>query len=179
MKEMDLSVKMFPFFKASEVACWLHIKDRYRELKGSPFVKEIAEWIGNNIDNVFIEGIPQWVVERKKTLPEILNGILVESEYHLSSSLRTGVSLYVLGRDWILRIERKDLSRSKEFKIRNILKAKGNDKDKEFLGENLCELQILRNERVHKGIEEDEKTVQQSRMLSYNCLKKIPEILEI
>jgi len=179
MKEMDLSVKMFPFFKASEVACWLHIKDRYRELKGSPFVKEIAEWIGNNIDNVFIEGIPQWIVERKKTLPDIMDGILAANEYHLSGSLRTGVSLYVLGRNWILRIERKDISRIKEFQIKNILKAKGNDKDKEFLAENLCELQILRNERVHKGIEDSEKTVQQSRTLSYSCLRKIPEILEI
>ena len=110
---------------------------------------------------------------------EILNGILVESKYHLSGSLRTGVSLYVLGRDWILRIERKDLSKIKEFQIKNILKAKGTDKDKETLAESLYELQDLRNERVHRGIEENEKKVQQSRMLSYNCLKKIPGILEI
>jgi hypothetical protein len=178
-KETDLSVKMFPFFKASELACWRHIHDRYKELKGSPLIKAIAEWIGNNVDNVFIERIPNWIVERKKTLLEILNGILVESEYHLSGSLRTGVSLYILGRDWILGIERKDLSKIKEFQIRNILKAKGTDKDKETLAENLYELQILRNERIHRGIEENEKTVQQSRMLSYNCLKKIPEILEI
>lgn len=178
-KEMDLSVKMFPFFKASEVACWRHVHNRYRELKDSPFIKEITEWVGNNVDNVFIERIPNWIVGRKKTLLEILNGILVESEYHLSGSLRTGVSLYVLGRDWILRIERKDLSKIKEFQIKNILKAKGTDKDKETLAENLYELQVLRNEMVHRGIEENEKTVQQSKMLSYRCLKKIPEILEI
>lgn len=178
-KEMDLSVKMFPFFKASEVACWRHIYDRYQELKGSPLIKAIAEWVGNNVDNVFIERIPNWIVERKKTLSEILHGILVESEYHLSGSLRAGISLYVLGRDWILRIERKDLSKIKEFQIKNILKAKGTDKDKEILAENLYKLQNLRNERVHRGIEENEKAVQQSRMLSYNCLKKIPEILEI
>ena len=65
-KKMDLSVKMFPFFKASEVACWRHIHNRYRELKDGPFIKEIIEWVGNNFDNVFIEKIPNWIAEKKR-----------------------------------------------------------------------------------------------------------------
>jgi len=178
-ENIDLSIKMFPFFKASEVACYWHIHDRYRKLKNDPIVKDIADWIGSNVDNVYIENVPKWIAERKKTLKEIINGILTENEYYLNGSLRTGISLYILGREWILKIERKDLSKTKEFQVRNALQAKGSNEDRESLAKSLNNIQDLRNERVHKDVEDNEQMVRTSRVLSYNCLKEIPIILEI
>jgi len=110
-ENIDLSVKMFPFFKASEVACRLHTHGRYEKLREDSTLNNIIDWMGDDPGN--------------------------------------------------------------------ILKAKGIDEDKVALAKDLNNLQELRNERVHRGIEENEKKVQQSRILSYTCLKKIPEILEI
>jgi hypothetical protein len=178
-RDIDLSVKMFPYFKASEKACWLHIRRRYNELRDNPLLKNIADWLGRNEDHILIDNIPEWLNKRKKTLIEVMNGILTENDYFTGGSLRTGVSIFVLGRNWNLKIERRDLSKTEIYRIDNILKTGGTDKAKEILADNLQKLQVLRNERMHKDVEDNEKTVQSSRTLSYNCLKAIPEILEI
>jgi hypothetical protein len=177
-KAIDLSVKTFPFFKASEAACSLHMHGRYRELKNNSFIKEISEWIGDDVDKVLLVGVPEWAA-RRKTLLEIISGILRGNGDHLNGSLRAGIALYILGREWILKIERKDLSKAKDFQIKNLLKTKGTDEDKKDLAEKLCEIQGRRNECVHGSIEDDERTVSESRLRSYHCLRKIPEILEI
>lgn len=179
-EDIDLSVIMFPFFKASEKSCWLHSQIRYKELVNSPLIKEVYNWMGTKVDNIYIEKMP--ILDspsRLKTLCEILKGLLKENEYLLSGSLRTGISIYVFGRVWTLTIYRKDLSETKTFCIQNILRTKGTDEGKEELANNLCELQKLRNKRMHKDIEYDEKAVLSSRELSYNCLIKLPEVLEI
>ena len=179
LKDIDLSVKMFPFFKASEKSCWLHTRTRYQEMRSNPLIRDLAEWLGNNKENLYIENIPDWLVDRKNTLIEVINGILTQNEYFLGGSLRTGISLYVLGRKWIIKIERRDLSKMKEFQITNILQTNGDEREIVLLSENLCRLQVLRNKRVHDEIESDDEQVKENRALSYSCLKTIPEILKI
>lgn len=176
-KDIDLSIKMFPFFKASEVACHLHTHSRYEELKNNSTLNSIIDWMSDKPENIFIRAVPEWLLHKMGALLETAKGIFDGNEKKFGGCLRTGISICIFGKEWIMSIKCKD--KVKEFQIKNILKAKGTDKDKESLAENLYELQILRNERVHKGIEDSEKTVQQSRTLSYSCLRKIPEILEI
>ena len=178
-ENIDLSVKMFPFFKASEVACRLHTHGRYEKLREDSTLNNIIDWMGNDPGNILIRAIPDWLTSKSKmrALLETVKAIFNGNEKKFSGCLRTGISICIFGKEWIMRIERKD--KVKEFQIENILKAKGTDEDKVALAKDLNNLQELRNERVHKGIEENEKTAQQSRMLSYSCLKKIHEILEI
>ncbi len=177
--DYDLSIRMFPYFKASEKSCWMHISPRYRMLKDDSLIKELSGWLGNNKDSIDIDNIPGWLDNRKKTLIEVINGILAENEYLLGGSLRTGIALYVLGRTWNMKVQREDLSKDKVFQIDNLLKADGEDTERIGLAENLKELQKMRNERMHKDVEGDEKAVNQSRRLSYECLQAIPEILKM
>ena len=177
--DMDLSVKMFPYFKASEKSCWIHTRKRYQELKDNPLIEEISEWLGRNYDNILIEEIPKWLADRKKTLIEVMNGITTENGYYVNGSLRTGIAIYALGRTWRMKVRRSDLSQEKTFQINNILRTGGADREKELLSENLQKFQGLRNERMHKDVEGDEKAVNQSRRLSYECLKMLPELLSI
>ncbi len=177
--EIDLSIRMFPYFKAAEKSCWMHIAKRYAELNNNSLIEKIDNWIGKNKDNIFIEDVPQWLIDRKKTLMEVIDGILTENEYFLGGSLRTGISIFVLGRLWEMKILRKDISRTETFKINNLLGAGGTDYEKEVLAEKLKDLQILRNERMHKDVEKSEFSVKKCGTLSYTCLRQIPEILEI
>jgi len=174
---VDLSIKMFPFFKASEKACSIHTKDRYGVLRKTPVIKEIDDWVWNHWDEISIEDIPGWLDDRKKTLAEVVHGIIVGNEYHTGGSLRTGIALYMFGRDWTLKVAQGNLGQTKTFQISNILNAQGSDKEKESLAYELNELQKLRNERMHKDVEDEEKMVRQSRDLSYGCLRQIPKIL--
>ncbi|MBM4305231.1 MAG: hypothetical protein FJ123_00700 [Deltaproteobacteria bacterium] len=176
-QNIDLSVKMFPFFKASEVACRLHTHKRYEKLRRDSTLSSMIDWMGDDPGNIFIRAIPDWLTSKMGALLETVSAIFNGNEKKFGGCLRTGISICIFGREWIMRIERKD--KVKEFQIKNILKAKSTNENKVELAKDLNDLQDLRNERVHRGIEEDEKTVQRSRMLSYNCLKKIPQILEI
>lgn len=177
--DIDLSVKMFPYFKASEKSCWIHTKKRYRALKDNPLIEEISEWFGKNYDNIYIEEIPKWLADRKKTLIEVMNGIITENDYYVGGSLRTGIAIYVLGRTWRMKGRRSDLSQEKTFQINNILRTGGTNSEKELLAENLQELQVLRNERMHKDVEGDENAVTQSWWKSYVCLRGIAGVLTI
>jgi hypothetical protein len=177
--DIDLSIKMFPYFKASEKACSIHARSRYRELKDNQLIKEISLWLGRNDEAIVIGGIPAWLISRRKTLIEVINGILTDNDYFVGGSLRTGIAIYVLGRTWDMKVRRSDLSREKSFQINNILGTGGVEQDKELLAENLQKLQVLRNERMHKDIEGDDGIVQNSRTLSYQCLKELPGVLII
>lgn len=180
-KDIDLSVIMFPFFKASEKSCWLHSYSRHKEIKNCSIIKEIYDWMRTNKGNIYIKNKPRFL--GLGNLYNILEGLQAENEIDrerlLSGSARIGISIYVLGRVWTLTICRKKPSGIKTFSIQNILKAKGTDDEKEELAKNLWELQDLRNKRMHKDIEYDENTVLSCRERSYNCLRKLPEVLEI
>lgn len=177
--DMDLSVKMFSYFKASEKSCRLHTRARYQELRDDPLIREISEGLGRNDDSLSIDNIPEWLIHRKKTLIEVINGVLTENDYYLGGSLRTGIAIYVLGRTWGMKVRRADLSKEKTFQIKNLLRAYGSDSEKEALAGRLQELQRLRNERMHTDIEGDEKAVKQSRGLAYECLRGISGALNI
>jgi hypothetical protein len=177
---IDLSVKMFPFFKASEKACSIHTAGRYKVLKDAPVVKELDSWVWNHKDNLYLYDAPGWLVDRKKTLTEVIHGIVFENDYFTGGSLRTGIALYVFGRDWVMKVRRGgDTGETRTFAIANILNAQGNDKDKELLANDLHELQKLRNERMHKDVEDDEEKVRASKALTYKCLRSMPGMLVV
>lgn len=171
-KDVDLSVKMFPYFKASEVACRVHTDMRYEKLVGSTLVKEIDRWIGDNKD-IYIRDVSKWFIEEKNNFIKVIDMLLGKKPKHdLSNCRSTGVSIYIFGRESI------EIG-NKLFTLKNIFNTTGNMEDKEKLAINLCELQDLRNKRVHEDIESDDEIARESRNLSYRCLKTIPEILKI
>lgn len=190
--DVDLSVKMFPFFKASEISCRIHNENRYDDLKNNRQLKDIAQWIGIIDEEGFVQrdvntkALAQhifiddsWLGKRKKTFFDIMCGIYNKNKYglNLSGSCRTGIAIFAFGREWTLTI--KDNSKSKTFPINNIFLVKGTNDKKVTLRDNLCDLQDLRNKKVHEEIENDQGQVNKSRELSYQCLKVIPDILEI
>lgn len=179
LTDVDFSAGMFSFFKASEVACLLHSHDRYDGLKDSPEIKKFTNWLGNDVEDVYIERIPPWLGRRKKTLFDTVRGIYAGNRDNINGCLRTGISIFVIGRNWVMELKRKDSSELETYQLKNYMNALGKSEDKESLAESLSRLQALRNPRVHGGVEKDKNKMDESRELSYNCLKGIYKILEI
>lgn len=179
LTDVDFSAGMFSFFKASEVACLLHSHDRYDGLKDSPEIKKFTNWIGNDVEDVYIEKIPLWLGRRKKTLFDTVRGIYAGNKDKINGCLRTGISIFVIGRNWVMELKRKDSPELETYQLKNYMNALGKSEDKESLAESLSRLQALRNPRVHGGVEKDKNKMDESRELSYNCLKGIYKILEI
>ncbi len=173
LPSIDLSVIMFPFFKAAEKSCWLYTNKRYESLCGDPLIKQIDSWVSIDAKNLQIENVPGWMKDRTKTVTEVIQGLYIKKEFFTAGCLRTGIALYIFGRRWIMEIYRNDLSRAKKFTIENILKVSGSDAEKENLASDLQRLQKLRNDRVHKEVESDEKYMLISKDLSYRCLRNI------
>ena len=175
----DLSAVMFAFCKASEVACWLHAYERCRRLKENPVIKKLYAALGNDGDAITIDEIPAWLNNRKGVIIEVINGILYEDEYYISGSMRTGVAISILGRDWRMVIKQKGQGESENILIQNIFMAKGGDDEKNLLANKLCDLQGFRNRVAHKESIYAKSEVNSCRDLSYECLKAIPAIMEI
>jgi len=184
IEDIDLSVKMFPFFKASEASCWLHSESRYQELGNNELIKKMSLWLRGNRKNIHVENLPDWIEKWvNQDLLGIVNGIRSDDERekkrNLGGSKRTAISLYIFGREWKIVIQRDDLEVKESFEINNLFRAKGGEKVKEELARNLIELQELRNPRAHLVVEEKEAKVRDSKIFSYKCLKLIPTILQI
>lgn len=176
---IDLSVIMFPFFKAAEKSCWMHTNTRYDLLSVHSLVGEIDSWLSTDPKNINVQNVPGWLKDRTKTLVEVVQGLQNKREFFVTGCLRTGIALYIFGRSWIMAIYRNDVSKTKKFLIENILNASGSDNLKQSLAFDLYQLQKVRNERVHKEIETNEQYVLMSKTLSYRCMKNINLILSI
>lgn len=174
-KEMDLSAKMFPFFKASEVACRLYSMKRYKNfINNEEFkskIEELSNLIDGNIRN--IKDIP-WIIRHKgpfKNFFSLIRGLLKDiPNDDLNNCRNTGFSLYFLGGGLV------DFG-SHQFAF-NMFNTKGSNTDKSELAGKLCDLQESRNERMHGKIEQDEQEAQNCRNNAYCCLREIPRILE-
>jgi hypothetical protein len=193
--DYDLSIKMFPFFKASEVSCRLHTEARYENLKNNAELREIARWIGivdgdgdivrsvntkNLAHSIYVDDV--WLGKKKKTWFDMLCGIFNKEKYgnNLSGSCRTGLALYAFGRDWELKMKKDSESRMTTFPISNILKTIDASDDKIIgIRQDLCELQDMRNGLVHEDVADDKDVVTKSIGLSYGCLKGITEFMRI
>jgi hypothetical protein len=179
LTDIDFSACMFSYFKASEVGCLLHTYDRYADLRNSDEIEKFVKWLGNDLDAVYIEKIPSWLGNRKKTLFETVHGIYRGKGDHINGSLRTGIAIYVFGRNWTIELTRKGASQTETYQLKNHLNALGRNEEKEILAENLSKLQALRNQKVHSELEKDRSKITESRTLSYHCLKGIYGSLEI
>jgi hypothetical protein len=146
-------------------------------LKGHPQLAKIAGWLPSSADDMFIEGIPDWLVQRKLKIIEVVKGILTGSEFHTAGALATGVAIQLFGRDWLLRIRRSDRGVTEGFRIENLLAAADGETERETLAAFLQRLQSLRNERVHGRVEENGEAVEAVRGLAYECLKALPAVL--
>ena len=179
LKQADLSVILFPFFKAVERSCRIHTQKCYDSLKGNPKLAEIAGWLPSLADHLSVEGIPSWLADRKSKIIEVIKGLLSKNEYHTGGALKTGVVLYLFGRTWELKIRQSDRAKQKTFRIENLLNAQGSDGEKENLAHDLHQFQFLRNERVHGKVENNHETVTKVRELAYSCLTGLPQTLAI
>jgi hypothetical protein len=172
-KDIDLSVKMFPFLKASEVACKLHSFNRYKTLRGNSEYRDKFErfvnHINSNIKNI-IKDVP-WLGRHKNPFNNFLSliwGLLKGNDhYDLYNCRNTAFSLYFLGGGLV------------GFGDNNIFNTKGLKNDKSELAEKLCDLQALRNDRIHEIIEKDELVAGKCKSDSYDCLRTMPQILPI
>lgn len=175
IKKIDLSAKMFPFFKAPEVACRLYAMKRYKtfinneEFKNK--IEELSKLIDGNIKN--IKDI-RWISRHRgpfKNFFSLIRGLLkgIPND-DLNNCRNTGFSIYFLGGGLI------DFG-NRQFAF-NMFNAKGSTKDKSELAGKLCDLQESRNERIHGKIEDDEQEAQNCRNNAYYCLREIPRILE-
>jgi len=170
---IDLSVKMFPFFKASEVACRKHSVQRYRALERHESLQELDGFIRGNMDNITGKDIPRWFEEHKKAFLNLLDMLLGRrKKSNLVNARNTGISIQIFGRETITIGNRS-------YAINNIFDVHGSSEAKEALAKDLCELQVIRNESIHETVEDQEGTVKEARRISYRCLKLIPKILEI
>lgn len=169
---IDLSVKMFPYFKAAEVSCRKHSEERYKGLRGHPTVKAIDNWIGDRQENIYGKDIPRWI-ERKSGFLGVLNMLLGRKpDRNLFNCRGTGISLFVFGREGIE-------IRGEGFAINNIFAAKGDLADRTELSRILCELQDVRNDLIHEKVEDREAEARKARATAYRCLKAVPVIMEI
>lgn len=180
--DIDLSVKMFEFFKATEVASAMHSENRLNLLIKDPAVVVVADIIDNNTGNIYSKDIPQWLDGNKKEEIEGHKGALLgllkllladnPSMRKLCNSRNAGLALHIFGRE---SIEIKGTKVS----INNIFDAKGSMIDREKLARDLCEIQAMRNKKIHEDIAELERDVETWKSTAYDCLKAMPMILKI
>lgn len=181
LAQADLSVILFPFFKAAERACHIHIEERYTKLKGHRQIEEIESWLPDkkHVHVLHIEDNSGWLEQHKRKIIEVVRGLLKESKSNDTGARATGVGIQLFGRTWLLKIKRTDKRETKTFHIENLLNATGSENEKATLARNLDNLQELRNKRVHEKVEENQHIIRQVRDLAYDCLKGLPAILRI
>jgi len=176
---VDFSAAMFAYFKAPEVACLLHSHERYADLHKSDAIESFLNWLGNDMNDVYIEKIPAWLGRRKRTLFETVHGIYNGEGDHINGCLRIGIAIYVFGRNWVMELKRSGSPRIETYQLKNYMNALGKNDDKEALAADLSKLQAVRNPRVHNEVEKDKNKIVESRRLSYDCLKGVYRTLEI
>jgi hypothetical protein len=179
LSQADLSVILFPFFKAVERSCCVHTAVRYGRLKGHSLLAAVAKSLPPSADYLIIEELPEWLEERKVKIIEVVRGLLTGSEFHTAGALATGVAIQLFGRTWPLKIRRTDREETKVFRIENLLTAAGGETERETLASGLQRIQYLRNQLVHEKVEENREIVEVVRGLAYDCLKALPSILRI
>lgn len=179
LADADLSVILFPFFKAVEQSCRLHTLERYSKLKNDSQIEEIVKWLPSSATDLSIEEIPEWLSHerRKDKIIKVVRGLLAGGDDRTSGALGTAVSLYLFGRTGFLEIRRLDLNETKVFRIDNLLAAAGEATEREDLSLGLQRLQFYRNKRVHEKVEKNRDTVDHIRDMAYECLKGLPRIL--
>lgn len=193
--DYDLSVRMFPYFKAIEISCSLHTNDRYKQIEKNSQLKAIAQWTGiidesgriqksatpgKLADEIYFEDA--LLGGKKKTWFSMVIDIMDSSskKYNLSGACRAGLSIYAFGRNWDIRLKRKHDNDYTAFRVNNIFRAKEvSDEHHHTLQSDLCKLQDMRNKRVHENVENDKYLVGKAKSLSYDCLKDIPQLLSI
>lgn len=187
-KEIDLTVKMFEFFKVTEVVAKIHSEHRLQNLIDLPEVKSVDSVIGQGSDylrrrNVYGKDIPVWFdgdrdenkVGHKRAFYILLDMLISERKKdntNLCNSRNAGLALYVFGRERISFIKGN-------ITINNVFDAKGLISDREVLARDLCELQVARNAKLHENRPVQEIEVNTWRTTAYRCLRAIPEILAI
>lgn len=185
-EDVDLSVKMFEFFKAGEVACSEHAEKRLCRLINHEIVTDVDRVIGQGSDdvrkdNVVGRDIPDWfdgdrqenIRGHKKAFVILLDMLLErKNKNNLINSRNTGLALYIFGRD-SLEIKGKYVT------INNIFDARGPMSAREKLARDLCEIQTVRNEKIHDGIAVQKSEVDKWKGKAYDCLQAIPAIMGI
>lgn len=185
-ENIDMSVKLFEFFKSCEVACQIHTKGRLQQIINHPKVSMVDNAIGegtfyDRIKNIAGKDIPDWFEAEKDgkknghkgALLNLLDMLLGRASIkNLRNSRNAGLALYVFGRE-LLQINGKTID------ISNIFKANGSMSDREILAKNLCELQYERNEMIHERVIDNNVEVEKWKRISYDCLKAVPAILNV
>lgn len=179
LSQADLSVILFPFFKAVERACCVHTLERYGRLKDHPQIKAIDAWLPSKYEYLQIDENPDWPKPRRRKIIEVVCGLLNNKPFRTAGALATGVAIQLFGRTWLLKISRTDRSEVKTFPIENLLDATGEESEKATLVCDLSELQDLRNKLVHERVEENNEAIILVRDLAYDCLKALPAILPV
>jgi hypothetical protein len=185
-KEVDLSVKMFEFFKVTELAVKKHAERRVLGLEGHPAAKNVDSVLGSGSDDdrrrkVIGEDIPQWFNgNREENISQHKQAFIVlldmltgrKKKSNLINARNAGLALHAFGRE-TFRINGSTI------RMGNPYNARGNMPEREELARNLCELQFVRNKKVHEKTANEESEVNKWRGVAYSCLRAIPVILEI
>lgn len=180
--DYDLSIRMFPYFKASERASDYHASNRLKNLIKHPKTVELDSIVKGEEDNVWGQDIPEWLEgNRQKNIKGhrgavkgLLNLLLKDSpnRKNLVNSRNAGLGIYFFGRDSLEM-------RNTRINMNNVFDANGSLSERENLARNLCELQDMRNSRMHRDVETDAQLVNDCRNLSYMGLRGIPEMMRI
>ena len=151
----DLSIRMFPYFKAAELSCKMHAALRFKDLIDHPKVVELNQVINGRIGNIEGKDIPAWFdgddqgrKGHRGAVMSLLEMLLDprSNKKNLINSRNTGLGIYLFGRETLY-------IRNSIISMNNVFRAEGTYAERNALSQDLCEMQVMRNEKIHEKIE--------------------------
>ncbi len=182
---IHLSTSVFPYCKATEMACWLHACGRYQSLKNNSTIVEIADWVEAAGKKAFVvdkpRPLPPSLGHKHKPTYDVLTGIPGLDVWKLNGALRFAIALYLLGTEGTLRLQPMDVraGQAREFDVRNVIRAGGSEPARQELAIDLSAMQDVRNNLAHLGNLNTPEDVQKYRRLAYECLRRLPTIMPL